>query len=370
MTLVGLVDRIVPKRSIVLVRSQPDISDQAREMVRALERCSQLTVVWLVDDPATVMNQGFTCQIVAAQSFQALKLYWQASVVVHTHGVFGSKRGSRRKTFVNIWHGMPVKRIDSNSDVGNYQSDLTIATSPVHATHLADTWGLPLERVKITGLPRNDLMMRPPKPLPKALQDRIASRPLVLWLPTYRTSVSGHLRADGRDIGIITQLDGGDLDSVDASMAAIGCHAIIKAHPMAPSPPSSETGNLTVWSDRELQAAGLTLYELMAHADVIITDHSSVWIDFLLTGSPILFAMSDREDFKNSRGYFFDDLDALLPGPISTTMEDLHEALHEVLNKSDAFAEERAESLKMHHTHVDARSADRVVDLVCESLPG
>lgn len=367
-TVVSALDRVVPNRSAVVLRTTPDISDQGLLLLAALERRGVGPVSWLVDDPQGPLAHRLDCEVIPARSPRAVWAYLRARVVVHTHGVFGSRSTGRGKRLLNIWHGMPVKRLDEDSDVGRYQCDLTIATSPLHAGHLAATWGLPAERVRITGLPRNDLLVRPRPPLPAPLRERTGGRPLVVWLPTFRTTAVGNEYADGRELGTAFQFAGADPASVDAAMGRLGVHCLVKSHPLAPRPEVAELDNLTIWPNAEMEAADLTLYEVLAQADLLVTDHSSVWIDFLLTQRPMVFAISDREEYEASRGYYFDDLDALLPGPIVSDLPGLEAALGKAIEKPDRWAERRREALPEHHTHVDAGSADRVADLVVELL--
>jgi CDP-glycerol glycerophosphotransferase len=285
-------------------------------------------------------------------------------VVVHTHGVFGSKPGGRGKRFVNVWHGMPVKLLEQSSIVGRNQTDVTIATSPLHAEHLAETWGLRSDQVAVTGLPRNDLLAGPPPLRPQWLAEVLGERKLVMWLPTFRTGVRRVARAEGVDTGTDTQFEGADAAAVDRLMAELGAHCIVKAHPMAPQPERQDLPNLTILGASHLEELGTTLYELLAHADVLVTDHSSVWIDFLLTGRPMVFTISDREQYAADRGYYFDDLDSLLPGPIVTSFDELAEPLADALAGAAGWKAAREDALALHHVHTDDRSAERVADLI------
>lgn len=368
---VGLGDRLVPARDEIVLRTGPDFDDQGRELVKALARAGHHRVTWLVGDQADPGPSGpVGARVVAARSLGGLLAYWRARVVVHTHGIYGSRRTSRRKVFVNIWHGMPIKRLESSSDVGRNQTDLTIATSPVHAENLAATWGLPLDRVAITGLPRNDVLVSTDGGAPPAaLQEITGGRPLVVWLPTYRSAV-GDAEVDGVDTGNVSQFAGGTPEAVNEMLAGLGLHAILKAHPLAPRPELTRLSNLDVWAERDLVASGLTLYQLLAHADYLISDHSSVWIDFLLTQRPMVFAVSDLEEYAGSRGFYFPSVEELLPGPLVTDLAGLERALGDAVAGDDHWAGRRREALPLHHVHLDADSADRVARLVLDAGAG
>lgn len=367
---VGWGDRLLPKNDGVVVRTGPDFDDQGRELVAALERAGHERVTWLVGDridPAVAATVA--SRVVPARSPAGLLAYWRARVVVHTHGVYGSRRTSAAKLFVNVWHGMPVKRLPADSDVGRNQTDLTIATAPIHAENLAATWGLAPDQVALTGLPRNDVLIRTAAaPMPAPLRELVGDRPLVVWLPTYR-SIAGDQEVDGVDAGHASQFAGGSAESVNALMARLDVHAVLKPHPLAPRPAVTRLSHLHVWDEDDLAASGLTLYHLLAHADVLISDHSSVWIDFLLTQRPVVFAVSDLEEYAGSRGFYFDPVTDLFPGPLVTDLEALERELAVLVADApgrDAWADRRRDALAMHHVHVDAGSADRVARLVLD----
>ena len=48
--------------------------------------------------------------------------------------------------------------------------------------------------------------------------------------------------------------------------------------------------------------------------DLLITDYSSIYIDYLLLERPILFLPYDREAYLKTRGFNF-DYDEVTPGP-------------------------------------------------------
>ena len=58
------------------------------------------------------------------------------------------------------------------------------------------------------------------------------------------------------------------------------------------------------------------LYPFLGSCDYLLTDYSSVFIDFDITGKPMGFVMDDIDEYRNTRGLYFDDLESVLPGPI------------------------------------------------------
>lgn len=364
--IVALVDRLVPKGRSVVVRTFPDYDDQCRAMGEALDARGVEVVVLVDDDRPPSPPLTFPCRIVPARSLAAAWAFLRSGTVVHTHGVYGNIRGARRRRFVNVWHGMPIKLLPSGSAVGRNQTDITVATSTVHAEHLARTWHLGPDQVAVVGLPRNDRLVTTPRD-PSRLASSGIDRPLAIWMPTYRATADGS-EVDGVDRGSTTQFAGADLPTVDRLMGDAGFDLIVKPHPLAPVGDHHELEHVRVWSDDDLRAHGWTLYELLAQADLLITDVSSVWIDFLLVDRPIIFAMSDRTEYESGRGTYFDDLDALVPGGICTDLGELRDQVEALGRGEDPFADERAVARALHHEATPGTAAGAVAALVTSDV--
>ena len=161
------VDRLVPQTDRIVIRT-PEVEDQALELVHELQTRGLSPVAWLVDDASLPRAEVPDVPVLGSWSLPGLMHYWRSRVVVHTHGAYGAHRGAAGKVFVNLWHGMPIKRLQPSEEYRR-RTDLGIATAPVHARHLAETWGVDVDRVAITGLPRNDLLARPRPPRPASL---------------------------------------------------------------------------------------------------------------------------------------------------------------------------------------------------------
>ena len=65
------------------------------------------------------------------------------------------------------------------------------------------------------------------------------------------------------------------------------------------------------------------LYPLLGNCDYLLTDYSSVWVDYEIMDKPIGFVMDDIEQYRSSRGFNFDNMDKILPGPILSSLDSL-----------------------------------------------
>jgi CDP-glycerol glycerophosphotransferase (TagB/SpsB family) len=371
-SVIGRLDRMLPVKTGVVIRTFPDFDDQGLAMCAALAD-GRGRITWLtVSDDARRLRRlapelAGRVRVLPARSVRGIAAYLTARTVIHTHGLYHEPRRSRHKLFVNLWHGMPVKRLNPEPAIAVRQTDVLTVTSEVHARHLAETWHLAAEKIHPTGLPRNDRMLRASTgPRPASLAHRVGDRPLVVWLPTYRSSVVGEIRTDGDELGNPFQLPRATTTAVSDVAARLGIHLVVKLHPMAPRRSLGEHLQLSVWDERALDEHGITLYELLGYADALVTDHSSVWVDYLLLDRPMVFSIADMDSYASSRGHYFAPLEQHLPGPVAPDLESLEAALAELLDGTEAarhWAEVRSRLRPVHHRWLDGRSARRVADL-------
>ena len=74
--------------------------------------------------------------------------------------------------------------------------------------------------------------------------------------------------------------------------------------------------------------------------DILVTDYSSIYIDFLLLQKPLIFLPYDKEEYLNKRGFNF-DYDKVTPGHKPTNMKDLMIFIQQIFNGVDEFKNDR-----------------------------
>jgi CDP-glycerol glycerophosphotransferase (TagB/SpsB family) len=103
---------------------------------------------------------------------------------------------------------------------------------------------------------------------------------------------------------------------------------------------------------------------VLAEADALITDYSSIWLEFLLLNRPVLAYLWDHERYLSSRGLLL-DLPALFPGHIAVNFAQLLTLLLELDRSSFAIPTELtrhyATVTQLFHLYRDGRSCERIV---------
>lgn len=311
--LTAILALVPPKPRQVCFISSPDLSDNAWAFFRYLAKHASHEVewVWLVANIQASRQKLLemhgterNVRIARKRTLTGLFLFLRSKYTFHTHGHYHFFRGSKRRTIVNLWHGMPLKTIELLDPIARrtpFYSDYAISTSAFFQKVIAQAFGLPESRVLISGLPRNDVL-RVKSPIPRYLALPEHTR-VAVWMPTFRRSFFGDVRADSKSDVITSDL----LKTVDHLLSNTQTVCILKLHPM-----DHLNGSLneTFTNIRVLRAAddnGKHDYyeELLAAADCLVTDFSSVFIDFALTRRPIGFYIPDRDRY--TRG-FIDDV--------------------------------------------------------------
>ncbi|MBO5389648.1 MAG: CDP-glycerol glycerophosphotransferase family protein [Lachnospiraceae bacterium] len=103
--------------------------------------------------------------------------------------------------------------------------------------------------------------------------------------------------------------------------------------------------------------------ELLCCADVLITDYSSVFFEYLLLDKPIIFFAPDFDGYSRSRGFYLDYKE--LPGVVLNLDTDLRPHVNKVLAQDD-YSEQRALYRERYMAACDGCATKRIVDYIKE----
>lgn len=317
-------NNIIPKyQNKTVFCSFPDLEDMLRGLLPHLNG----RVIVLVKNTNVVRPSWLTdeVELVKKLSFAGISHLLTARYIYYTHGLLSFFRivSSKKQLVVNLWHGMALKNIGLLDGKSNLpQSHKTICTSEFFQKIHAKAFGMKPEDVLITGLPRNDILIKQTENA-KLLAIKEKYKSCYVWLPTYRKSGEGDIRVDG-DTSNVFCFENFDYFKLNKILSEKNELLIIKPHPMAVLDEfEEELSNIKIINEHWLTNNNITLYELLSISDALWTDYSSVFVDYLVTNKPILFIVPDLDAYKNSRGFTFDIADIELPGHIIVNENEL-----------------------------------------------
>ena len=110
------------------------------------------------------------------------------------------------------------------------------------------------------------------------------------------------------------------------------------------------------------------IYPLLAITDLLITDYSSIYLDYLLLNKPIVFFPYDEAEYVNGERALLLDYDDVTPGPKVHTQAELQDAVKELLSaEKDAFEQEREALRKSFFKYRDGASTKRLWESIKDS---
>jgi CDP-glycerol glycerophosphotransferase (TagB/SpsB family) len=124
-------------------------------------------------------------------------------------------------------------------------------------------------------------------------------------------------------------------ERLDEFLRNVGAHLVVKLHPRDDPGGDLDAERITVLP------TSMDVYPVLRHSDILITDYSSVYLDFLLLDRPIVFFPYDIETFTESRPMIF-DYERITPGPKPASVESLLAELRRTLAGTDDHADRRA----------------------------
>lgn len=322
----------VPTTRIICFNSNPDYTDNAYGVFKyAIETHlnKKYKLIWIVNHKENILRVKCELQgmenacAVYKYSFKGIWSFIRCRYVFHTHGILGFLNLKQHTDkMINLWHGMPLKTIGLldpyyKDNYMLFNTDVLIATSPIFQNILNQCFGVDNSKILITGQPRCDLLFDNATFWQTAGIDKNQYESVGIWLPTYRASnLELESRTDGNfQDGHICFMSVEDLKDLNLFLNKNRRLLIIKLHPMdkLQSYKFPNLSNIHIIKQKDFKDQ---LYPLLGECDYLLTDFSSVWIDYDITNKPMAFVMDDFSEYNNSRGFTIENLDNILPGPI------------------------------------------------------
>lgn len=354
-------------------RQQQDFTDNARALYEYLIENGynqKYQIVWLVSNPKAFRNkQVSNVRFVKAESkhgYSSLRAYYYgatAGYFFYTNNTADLNRfRCDGQMTVNLWHGCGYKGATrKKSEIPRSKTmewfDYALVPGPVFVETKADYWDCPKEKVLPLGLPRYDWMLDAKNQKTVFLKTLFrwgkADTKLILWMPTFRqSSLSGYAEAEIKLPYVLPSLEKEeDLEAINYLCEEHDLLLVIKKHPLqtgwAKEP--KEYSHVRYVSDEMLQQADIPLYRLVGVADALLSDYSSIAVDFLLLDRPLGYVLTDYEMYAQKRGFIFEHPLDYMPGEHIYQKEDLEQFLLHVAQGMDVCKEKRHACLPQMH---------------------
>ncbi len=292
---------IPEKKSLWLFANTFGYRDNARYLYEYVKKYHpDITAVWISSskDDASLVAESY-----GRYTLYGIWLQYRAGLCFASTGMGDFVRFALAgKMIIQLWHGIPIKKIllDSReslpfpngpaiiSTVSGallrwtlHRYTLVIASSEEVKKRMASAFGLPEECVAVTGYPRHDIIF----------ENALSGARRILYAPTWRP----------------------DLDTMQAIIQSIcnweflnqlqeqGYELQVALHPLSMQ--------LLERVDREIIEA-VHLYEnediniVLSQAEILITDYSSIALDFVMLNRQVILFTPDVDIYFEERGVY------------------------------------------------------------------
>jgi len=368
----GLLSRIIPRTNRIWVFGGNKGLRFADNSMYFFKHCHQETdkrVVWLTQSNAIlqqVREEGFTAH--KSNSLQGwyygLRAKWHIfDVSIGDTSVFSSK-GAKH---LNLWHGYPLKDIRCLKPKERKTENMlrrvlmwlynrpndnshfyVLHTNKKYMWQITESFDVKDDHVIVADYPRNVVFKESPdssrhiatnaKPwIEKLEQLRTDGKRVLGYFPTWRSGDADEFMGT-RDIEQIRDLN--EFLHEHGLVVVTKWHTcVFSAYAHHGSSTSAESLNETMHALSNIVVLDFEqdLNSLLGTCDVLISDYSSVIIDFLQCNRPQIFMAYDLQEYEIEWGFMF-NYNEFVPGPIVSSLSELKSTLGDYAHQPETFS--------------------------------
>lgn len=238
---------------------------------------------------------------------------------------------------IQLWHGNPMKKIGLDDKFSKVRSafqqqivrnffpfayecnfDYVVSNAKIFSEKMSSAFDVPLKNVLETGCPRNDVFFEKQEDeVNKRIRDKFQGCRLIYYLPTFRSQESSFS---------LFNLPDYNETELEEFLLKENLVFISKGHfidKLLAEPVNKAESRIINLSDETVE----DINYLLKDADLLITDYSGAYFDFLLTERPIIFAAFDLDKYVSGSRELYFEYENIVAGPIVKNWEGVYNAL-------------------------------------------
>lgn len=264
------------------------------------------------------------------------------------------------QVYANIWHGTPLKTMGMDIKQRGFANHKNIQRNFLFTDYLVSPNRYTYEKllkshdietlfngqVLDTGYPRVDLMYQADKDKLRQQLGVFTAKKVVLYAPTWRGELGNEKNESEKILEDVKNIQA----NIDEGVV------LLKAH---------------YYTEKFFEEQGLGHFlvpntfdtnEVLSIVDVLITDYSSIFFEFLRTERPVIFYAYDEEEYQAKRGTYLQVSE--LPGPVCRAVDEVVEALNQADEVAVDYQGVRRAFVERFCYHDDGDATRRFVEVV------
>ena len=356
-------------KNIIIFESYPSLTDSPKYIFdKMIEKGlnNKYKMIWFVEDASLYQNSNINNVYYVNRNNRFKCLYYNlfAKYIIDSNTFV--KKLNKNQIRIYVTHGLPMKAVRSYFETIGHVDYITVS-SKFFIPLMADLYKVRIDKIAVTGLPRNDCFFEKNSMVENIIKNNITSKKYIVWLPTYRNHKN--IKNDN-EYNIISNFNYGvpilsDLEiinRINSELAKKEIVLFIKLHPEenTSSIKKLKLSNIIFIDDKLLSDNNIMLNEFLSYSSGLITDYSSVYYDYYATGNNIGLSIPDLDYYTKHVKLVFDDYKKNIFGNYIYTADDLvkyFEIVHSNLNK-------KVKDKFRYDDYHDGKSSERIIKLL------
>ncbi|MGM8213615.1 CDP-glycerol glycerophosphotransferase family protein [Virgibacillus sp. W0430] len=361
---IHLFSKLVPKSDSLVVfggENGQGFRGNTKYLFLEMANNPKITCVWISRNDKVVSQlrrQGYH----AFKHHSSKGIYYQlrTKLVIHSHSINDdfSKSFLGGAISYNTWHGVGLKKVwGANKNTFSYKvlhdkswlkryfgklvvktnqakTNYVVSTSEAVSSYYPETFLVPEGNILQLGQVRNDVFFKDTKE-DFEIPEWIRNEKIIMYMPTHRNF--GKLETD---INVVI-----DFNKLNQYCKEQGYIFLVKRHMYSSGQVPSTYENIIDISEETYDPQLLLKY-----TDILITDYSSCYTDFLLLDRPVLFYSYDLTVYlQKSNEMYFNYFD-VTPGPKVNVFSDLLSELDQAIKYPNNYKQDRKRVLDIFYS--------------------
>jgi len=253
------------------------------------------------------------------------------------------------------WHGTPIKKIGEDIAISSpiiYEKckyDVLTAQGSFDEKVFGEAFNIVKDNIKLIGLPRNDALLNVKTNEIYNIKNKLnitLNKKVILYCPTYRDWEESFM-----NINVNFQ----------KWQEVLGEEYLVlfRTHARVPNEIYTKVNSKFVYNVSDYH----DLNDLMIASDLLITDYSSLSIDYAILEKPILCYTYDYEKYNKERGMYFDIREYLQGGTI--TEDKLLELIKNISVKENT---RKVKAFKKKFVEVSGNSTKQALNIIYKNI--
>ncbi|WP_313132946.1 CDP-glycerol glycerophosphotransferase family protein [Anaerocolumna sp.] len=276
------------------------------ELEEKKNRKNPFTIYFITNNPKSAYApEGI--KVLKTNSIRAIFALATGKVWVDNNRKESYIRKRKGQYYIQTWHGgIALKKIEkdyeeqlgakyvANAKRDSKMADLYVSNSSFCTNMYRNSFWYDGEILEC-GSPRNDILIQPNSALMREVRNRLEidqNVHIALYAPTYR---------EGNNTKPY-EIDFHKLLHVLENKFSGNWIIAVRLHPLV-----SEQSSFITYHSQIINASHYRdIYELMAAADLLITDYSNIMFEFSFMKRPVLLYALDEAEYTKDRGFYFE----------------------------------------------------------------